>query len=147
MEDGEILHNCKHFVWNWVKMAKNCPKMAEINLGVPHMTNDTIFDIFCFSTSSFWYFIKLEFWQNLKKIPSLKVVFSSFIARMAVTMNNNKFDICLADMSVSPNFARSSVSQKQRWNHGMMTWWFDDMMTWSFVDDWPYSIFWKILEI
>ena len=57
MEDGEILHNCKNFRWNRVKMAKNCPKMAEINLGVPHMINDIIFNIFCFSTFSFAYFL------------------------------------------------------------------------------------------
>ena len=42
--------------------------MAEINLGVPHMMNDNIFNIFCFSTSSFWYFTKPEFRQNSKKI-------------------------------------------------------------------------------
>ena len=29
-------------------MTKNCPKMVEINLGVPHMMNDNIFNIFLF---------------------------------------------------------------------------------------------------
>ena len=42
--------------------------MTEINLGVPHMINDIIFNIFCFSASSFWYFTKPEFRQNSKKI-------------------------------------------------------------------------------
>ena len=42
--------------------------MAEINLGVSHMINDNIFNIFCFSTFSFWYLRNPEFWQNLKEI-------------------------------------------------------------------------------
>ena len=42
--------------------------MAEINLGVPHIMNDNILIIFCFSTSFFWYFIKPEFRQNSQKI-------------------------------------------------------------------------------
>ena len=49
-------------------MAKNGPKVAAINLGVSHMINDNIFNIFCFSTFSFWYFRNPEFWQNLKEI-------------------------------------------------------------------------------
>ena len=68
MEDGEILHNCKIFRWNRVKRAKNCPKMAEINLSVPHMINDIIFNIFCFSTFSFAYFLG----------PVFRVIFSKF---------------------------------------------------------------------
>ena len=67
MEDGEILHNCKNFRLNRVKMAKNCPKMVEIYLGVPHMINDIIFNIFCFSTFSFAYFLgpvfSVIFWE------------------------------------------------------------------------------------
>ena len=68
MEDGKILHNCKNFRWNRVKMAKKWPKMAQIDLQVSHMKNDNIFIYFCFSTFSFWYFTNPEFWQNLKKI-------------------------------------------------------------------------------
>ena len=49
-------------------MAKNCPKMAEINFGVSHMMNDNILNIFSFSTFSFWYFTNPEFLQNFKKI-------------------------------------------------------------------------------
>ena len=49
-------------------MAKNGPKMAEINLDVSQMIYDKIFNIFCFSTFSFWYFRNPEFWQNLKEI-------------------------------------------------------------------------------
>ena len=48
-------------------MAKNGPKMAEINLGVSNMINDNIFNIFCFSTFSFGYFTNPVFWPNLKK--------------------------------------------------------------------------------
>ena len=52
-------------------MAKNGPKMTEINLGVSHMINDNIFNIFSFSTFSFVYFldpvfrvISFKFCQN-----------------------------------------------------------------------------------
>ena len=52
-------------------MAKNCPKMAEINLGVSHMMNDNILNIFSFSTFSFACFlgpvfrvISFKFCQN-----------------------------------------------------------------------------------
>ena len=47
-----------------VKMAKNCPKMAEINFGVSHMMNNNILNIFSFSIFSFWYFTNPEFLQN-----------------------------------------------------------------------------------
>ena len=49
-------------------MAKNCPKMAEINLGVPHLINDIIFNIFCFSTFSFTYILD----------PVFRVIFFKF---------------------------------------------------------------------
>ena len=57
----KILHNCKFFKWNRVKMVKNGFKMVEIFLGASHMINDTIFNIFCFSTFSFGYFLDLVF--------------------------------------------------------------------------------------
>ena len=38
-------------------MAKNGQKMAEINIGVSHVINDNIFNIFCFSTFSFVHFL------------------------------------------------------------------------------------------
>ena len=49
-------------------MAKNVPKMTEINLGVSHVINDNIFNIFSFLTFSFGYFRSPVFWPNLKKI-------------------------------------------------------------------------------
>ena len=49
-------------------MAKNGLKMVEIILGASHMINNNIFNIFSFSTFSFWYFRNPEFWQNLKEI-------------------------------------------------------------------------------
>ena len=52
-------------------MAKNCPKMDEINFEVSHMINDNIVNIFLFSTFSFAYFldpvfrvISFKFCQN-----------------------------------------------------------------------------------
>ena len=42
-------------------MAKSGPKMAEINLGVSNMINDNIFNIFCFSTFSFAFFLDQVF--------------------------------------------------------------------------------------
>ena len=50
--------NCR---WNRVKMVKNGPKMAEIILGASHVINNNIFNIFCFSTFSFGYFLDLVF--------------------------------------------------------------------------------------
>ena len=49
-------------------MAKNCPKMDEINFEVSHMINDNIFNIFLFSTFSFAYFLG----------PVFRVIFSKF---------------------------------------------------------------------
>ena len=49
-------------------MATKCPKMAEINLGVPHMINDIIFNILGFSTFSLGYFTNPVFWPNSEKI-------------------------------------------------------------------------------
>ena len=42
-------------------MAKNCPKMDEINFEVSHMINDNIVNIFLFSTFSFAYFLDSVF--------------------------------------------------------------------------------------
>ena len=49
------------FKWNRVKMAKNGLKMVEIILGASHMINNNIFNIFCFLTFSFGYFLDLVF--------------------------------------------------------------------------------------
>ena len=38
------------FKWNRVKMAKNGKKIVDIFLGVSHMINNNIFNIFCFLT-------------------------------------------------------------------------------------------------
>ena len=42
-------------------MAKNGLKMVEIFLGASHMINNNIFNIFCFLTFSFGYFLDLVF--------------------------------------------------------------------------------------
>ena len=49
-------------------MAKNCPKMDEINFEVSHMINDNIVKIFLFSTFSFAYFLD----------PVFRVIFFKF---------------------------------------------------------------------
>ena len=49
------------FKWNRVKMAKNGLKMVEIFRGASHMINNNIFNIFCFLTFSFGYFLDLVF--------------------------------------------------------------------------------------
>ena len=42
-------------------MAKNGLKMVEIFWGASHMINNNIFNIFCFSTFSFGFFLDLVF--------------------------------------------------------------------------------------
>ena len=42
-------------------MAKNGLKMVEIFWGASHMINNNIFNIFCFLTFSFGYFLDLVF--------------------------------------------------------------------------------------
>ena len=63
-------------------MAKNGQKMVEIFLGTSHMINNNIFNIFCYLTFSFWYFLDLvfraifsKFGQNtgFVKVPKEKV--------------------------------------------------------------------------
>ena len=49
------------FKWNRVKIAKNGFKMVEIFFGSSHTIKNTIFNIFCFSTFSFGYFLDLVF--------------------------------------------------------------------------------------
>ena len=42
-------------------MVKNGLKMVEIFWGASHMINNNIFNIFCFSTFSVWYFLDIVF--------------------------------------------------------------------------------------
>ena len=56
------MHNFKNSRWNRVKMAKNCPKMAEINFGVSYIIIFFIFNFFGFSTLTFSYFLDPVFW-------------------------------------------------------------------------------------
>ena len=58
-------------------MAKNGQKMVEIFLGVSHMINNNIFNIFCFLTFSLGYFTNPAFWLNFKKI-ALKTVLRKY---------------------------------------------------------------------
>ena len=87
-------------------MAKNGLKMVEIFWGSSHMIKNTIFNIFCFSTFSFGYFLDLvfraifsKFGQNtgFVKYPKEKVEKQKMLKMLL-------FIICEAPKNLQPFF-------------------------------------------
>ena len=87
-------------------MAKKGQKLVEIFLGTSHMTSNNIFNIFCFSTFSFWYLRNPEFWQNLKEI-TLKTGSRKYTKEKVEKLKMLKmlsFIICEAPQKISTIF-------------------------------------------